>query len=104
MRWVADSLVHMISAPASAQMCSAAMGVDTGRATLACRDPGHHQVQEQEEGLVVGEDLALVVDEREVLPARVDDRPQVCPRGPHQVGHVAGRGPGSLAMTAAVAA
>ena len=27
-------------------------------------------------------------------PAGVDDRPQVRPRGPHQVGHVPGRGPG----------
>ena len=39
MRWVADSLVHMISAPASAQMCSAAMGVGHRQRHLGVPDP-----------------------------------------------------------------
>ena len=70
------------------------MGVDTGQGHLGVADPRDHQVEEQQQGLVVGEDLALVVDQGEVLPAGVDDRAQVGPRGPDQARHVLGGGPG----------
>ncbi len=66
---------------------------------------GDHQVEQEQEGLVVGEDVALVVDQGDVLAAGVDDRPQVGPRRPHQVGDPGGAAARSVeGQHAAVAA
>ena len=85
-RWADDSLVKMMAAPASAQMSSAARlhrdRQGHPRVGLGLDD----QAQQDEEGLVVGEHRALVVDDGEVLAARVDDRAEVGARGPDQVG------------------
>ena len=48
--------------------------------------------EQREQRLGVGEDVALVVDEREALAVGVDHRPEVGARGPHQVGDVLGVG------------
>ena len=92
MRWVADSLVQTISAPAAAQICSAASGHGHGQGHLGPGRGGDDQFEQQEQGLVVGEDTALPVDQGDVLATGVDDGPHVGPRGPHQVGDPGGRG------------
>ena len=70
--------------------------------SLRLRTPG---VSRAKQRLVVGEDVALVVDERDVLAVGVDDRAEVGARGPHQVADArrAWR-PRSKAATPAVAA
>ena len=44
-----------------------------------------HQGEQGQEGLVVGEGVALVVHDGHVLAAGVEHRPEVGARGPHQV-------------------
>ena len=94
MRWVADSFVQTISAPAAAQMLLGGHGRrPPGGPPWRAGLGGDDQVEQEQQGLVVGEHPALVVDEGEVLAAGVDDRPEVGARGADQVGDVAGGGP-----------
>ncbi len=86
-RWEAESLVQTISAPAFWQISSAATLAATGRATRADGIGLGHQGQQDQQGLVVGQGVAEVVDDGHVLAARVEDRPEVGARRPHQLGH-----------------
>ena len=91
-RCEADSLVHTISAPAFRQISSAARLAATGSATRADGCGSGHQRQQHQQGLVVGERMAQVVHDGHVLASRVEDRPQVGARGPHQLGDPGGAG------------
>ena len=84
--------MKVIGAPASAQMASAARLTATGRATRGVGLGLDHQAQQHQQGLVVGEHRALVVDDGQVLAVGVDHRPQVGARGPDQVGDPGGVG------------
>ncbi len=86
-RWEAESLVHTISAPAFWQISSATTLAATGRATRVAGIGLGDQGQQHQQGLVVGEHVAQVVDDGHVLAAGVEHRPQVGARGPHQLGH-----------------
>ncbi len=86
-RWEAESLVQTISAPAFRQISSAAPLAATGRATRADGMGLGDQGQQHQQGLVVGQGVAQVVDDGHVLATGIEDRPEVGTRGPHQLGH-----------------
>ena len=71
---------------------------------LGVPDPGHHQVQEQQEGLVVGEDLPSSSTRVRFSPPGSITAPRCAPDARTRSATCAAARPGSLAMTAAVAA
>ena len=84
------NLVQTISAPRSGEI---SLGRPAGRhreGDPGPRDRTRRPGSTDEERLVVGERAPLVVDEGHVLAPGVEDRAEVGPRGPHQLGDPGG--------------
>ena len=99
MRWDRDNFVQISSAPARRHMASAAVGAETGKATVRPvrgeaprrprRDP-QHQRQQDHQAFAVVEDAAVVVDQRDPFAVGAEDGAEVGARRPHQRRHPPG--------------
>ena len=87
-----DILVSRTLSPARIDQVLGVSGDPDRKRDLVADDVVAEQVEEDEQRLAVGEHVAGVVDDREVLAVGVDGRPEVGPRGPHQRRHLVGVG------------
>ena len=91
-RCEAESLVHTISAPAFRQISSATTLAATGRATRAAGLASVTRVNSTSSASSSVSGWPEVVHDGHVLATGVEDRPQVGPGGPDQLGHPGGAG------------
>ena len=70
--------------PWRSAMASAWRVTVTGQRDGVAEQVVAHQREQRQEGLLVGEDVAGVVDQGEVLAVGVEHGPEVGPGGPHQ--------------------